>query len=90
MRYAEDGPGPARTDHPSTPPSTSSPAPPKPRSTPETCAGAEAAAVADRLGIVPPGTLGGLAAAFEGRYDDARDLLKAAAGRCGPGAIPPC
>ncbi|WP_443077816.1 LuxR C-terminal-related transcriptional regulator [Streptomyces sp. NBC_01450] len=48
----------------------------------------EAAAVADRLGIVPPGTLGGLAAAFEGRYDDARDLLKAAAGRCGPGGDP--
>ncbi|MCZ1004766.1 hypothetical protein O1M63_53755 [Streptomyces mirabilis] len=40
VRYAQDGPGPARTDHPSTPPSTSSPAPPKPRSTPATCAGA--------------------------------------------------
>ncbi|MGW7047851.1 helix-turn-helix transcriptional regulator [Streptomyces avermitilis] len=48
----------------------------------------EAAAVADRLGIVPPGTLGGLAAAFEGRYADARDLLQAAAGRCGPGGDP--
>ncbi|MGW0820621.1 LuxR C-terminal-related transcriptional regulator [Streptomyces sp. NPDC002845] len=48
----------------------------------------EAGAVADRLGIVPPGTLGGLAAAFEGRYDDARDALKAAAGRCGPGGDP--
>ncbi|WAU86285.1 LuxR C-terminal-related transcriptional regulator [Streptomyces sp. Qhu-G9] len=48
----------------------------------------EAAAVADRLGIVPPGTLGGLAAAFDGRYEDARDLLKAAAGRCGPGGDP--
>lgn len=48
----------------------------------------EAAAVADRLGIVPPGTLGGLAAAFEGRYEDARDLLEAAAGRCGPGGDP--
>ncbi|MEU5340953.1 LuxR C-terminal-related transcriptional regulator [Streptomyces sp. NPDC020766] len=48
----------------------------------------EAAAVADRYGIVPPGTLGGLAAAFEGRYEDARDLLKAAAGRCGPGGDP--
>ncbi|MFD6304164.1 LuxR C-terminal-related transcriptional regulator [Streptomyces sp. NPDC060223] len=48
----------------------------------------EAVAVADRLGIVPPGTLGGLAAAFEGRYEDARDLLEAAAGRCGPGGDP--
>lgn len=48
----------------------------------------EAAAVADRLGIVPPGTLGGLAAAFEGRYEDARDVLEAAAGRCGPGGDP--
>jgi DNA-binding CsgD family transcriptional regulator/tetratricopeptide (TPR) repeat protein len=37
---------------------------------------------------VPHGTLGGLAAAFEGRYEDARDLLKAAAGRCGPGGDP--
>ncbi|WP_234390340.1 helix-turn-helix transcriptional regulator [Streptomyces sp. MMG1533] len=48
----------------------------------------EAARVADRLGIVPPGTLGGLAAAFDGRYEDARDLLMAAAGRCGPGGDP--
>jgi ATP/maltotriose-dependent transcriptional regulator MalT len=48
----------------------------------------EAAAVASRLGIVPHSTLGGLAAAFEGRYEDARDLLKAAAGRCGPGGDP--
>ncbi|MFF1678041.1 LuxR C-terminal-related transcriptional regulator [Streptomyces sp. NPDC058256] len=48
----------------------------------------EAAAVADRFGIVPPGTLGGLAAAFEGRYEDARDVLEAAAGRCGPGGDP--
>ncbi|WP_416961709.1 LuxR C-terminal-related transcriptional regulator [Streptomyces sp. Agncl-13] len=48
----------------------------------------EAAAVASRIGIVPHGTLGGLAAAFEGRYEDARDLLKAAAGRCGPGGDP--
>ncbi len=37
---------------------------------------------------MPHGTLGGLAAAFEGRYEDARDLLKAAAGRCGPGGDP--
>ena len=48
----------------------------------------EAAGVAERLGVVPPGTLGGLAAAFEGRYEDARDLLEAAAGRCGPGGDP--
>lgn len=48
----------------------------------------EAARAADRLGITPPGTLGGLAAAFEGRYEDARDLLQAAAGRCGPGGDP--
>nr|WP_240982883.1 LuxR family transcriptional regulator [Streptomyces sp. S3(2020)] len=48
----------------------------------------DAAQVARRLGIVPPGTLGGLAAAFEGRYEDARDLLAAAAGRCGPGGDP--
>ncbi|WP_445024479.1 LuxR C-terminal-related transcriptional regulator [Streptomyces sp. SAS_270] len=48
----------------------------------------EAAAVADRFGLVPPGTLGGLAAAFEGRYDDARSALRATAGRCGPGGDP--
>jgi DNA-binding CsgD family transcriptional regulator len=48
----------------------------------------QAARVADRFGITPPGTLGGLAAAFEGRYEDARDLLEAAAGRCGPGGDP--
>ncbi|MGF0173262.1 LuxR C-terminal-related transcriptional regulator [Streptomyces sp. Marseille-Q5077] len=48
----------------------------------------EASRVADRLGIVPPGTLGGLVAAFDGRYEDARDLLEAAAGRCGPGGDP--
>ncbi|MFB8129023.1 helix-turn-helix transcriptional regulator [Streptomyces mirabilis] len=89
VRYAEDGPGPARTDQPQ-------------HAAVHLLARAteaaiytgdlrrcrEAAAVADRLGIVPPGTLGGLAAAFEGRYDDARDLLKAAAGRCGPGGDP--
>ncbi|MFJ1532915.1 LuxR C-terminal-related transcriptional regulator [Streptomyces mirabilis] len=89
VRYAQDGPGPARTDHPQ-------------HAAVHLLARAteaaiytgdlrrcrEAAAVADRLGIVPPGTLGGLAAAFEGRYDDARDLLKAAAGRCGPGGDP--
>ncbi|MFD3618125.1 LuxR C-terminal-related transcriptional regulator [Streptomyces sp. NPDC058676] len=48
----------------------------------------EAARAADRLGIVAPGTLGALAAAFDGRYEDARDLLMAAAGRCGPGGDP--
>ncbi|MFG1668398.1 LuxR C-terminal-related transcriptional regulator [Streptomyces sp. Y7] len=48
----------------------------------------EAARSADRLGVVAPGTLGGLVAAFEGRYADARDLLKSAAGRCGPGGDP--
>ncbi|MET7703044.1 helix-turn-helix transcriptional regulator [Streptomyces sp. NPDC005485] len=48
----------------------------------------EAAAVADRFGLAPPGTLGGLAAAFEGRYDDARSALRATAGRCGPGGDP--
>ncbi|MFF4803708.1 LuxR C-terminal-related transcriptional regulator [Streptomyces sp. NPDC001351] len=48
----------------------------------------EAAVVAGRLGIAAPGTLGGLVAAFEGRYEDARGLLEAAAGRCGPGGDP--
>ncbi|MFF5498647.1 LuxR C-terminal-related transcriptional regulator [Streptomyces aquilus] len=48
----------------------------------------EADRMARRLGIEPPGTLGGLAAAFEGRYEDARDLLGATAGRCGPGGDP--
>ncbi|MFJ4829035.1 LuxR C-terminal-related transcriptional regulator [Streptomyces sp. NPDC088747] len=48
----------------------------------------EAAGVAERLGIVPPGTLSGLAAAIEGRYEDARDLLEGAAARCGPGGDP--
>ncbi|WP_193384302.1 helix-turn-helix transcriptional regulator [Streptomyces davaonensis] len=48
----------------------------------------EAARVAGRLGVEVPGTLGGLVAAFEGRYVDARTLLEAAAGRCGPGGDP--
>ncbi|MDN3027737.1 LuxR C-terminal-related transcriptional regulator [Streptomyces sp. S.PB5] len=48
----------------------------------------EVARVARRMGAEPPGTLGGLAAAFDGRYEDARDLLQAAAGRCGPGGDP--
>ncbi|WP_260845325.1 LuxR family transcriptional regulator [Streptomyces sp. SLBN-31] len=48
----------------------------------------DAARVAGRLGIEAPGALGGLAAAVEGRYEDARDLLEAAASRCGPGGDP--
>ncbi|MFJ8941343.1 LuxR C-terminal-related transcriptional regulator [Streptomyces sp. NPDC102365] len=48
----------------------------------------EAAAVAARLGIEGPGTLGGLTAAFEGRYEDARDLLRTAAGHREPGGDP--
>ncbi|MFJ2261113.1 LuxR C-terminal-related transcriptional regulator [Streptomyces sp. NPDC087844] len=48
----------------------------------------EVAAVAARLGIAAPGTLGGLTAAFEGRYEDARDLLRATAGRRGSGGDP--
>nr|WP_235882719.1 helix-turn-helix transcriptional regulator [Streptomyces apricus] len=48
----------------------------------------EAAAVAARFRITPPGTLGGLVAASEGRYEDARNLLRTAAGRCGPGSGP--
>ncbi|GAA3550509.1 hypothetical protein GCM10022295_35700 [Streptomyces osmaniensis] len=48
----------------------------------------EAARVAGRLGVVAPGTLDGLVAAFDGRYADARYLLKSAAGRCGPGGDP--
>lgn len=48
----------------------------------------DAARVAEGMGVVPPGTLGGLAAAFEGRYEQARDQLEAAAGRCAPGDEP--
>ncbi|GKQ41773.1 LuxR C-terminal-related transcriptional regulator [Streptomyces sp. A012304] len=48
----------------------------------------EALVAARRLGIEPPGVLGGLAAAVDGRYEDARDLLEATAGRCGPGGDP--
>ncbi|GHH12159.1 hypothetical protein GCM10018780_50570 [Streptomyces lanatus] len=48
----------------------------------------EAVRVAGRLGVAGPGTLRGLVAAFDGRYEDARELLKAAAGRCGPGGDP--
>ncbi|MEV1067786.1 helix-turn-helix transcriptional regulator [Streptomyces sp. NPDC050263] len=48
----------------------------------------EAAVVARQFGIDPPGVLGGIAAAADGRYEDARDLLEATAGRCGPGGDP--
>ncbi|QNP74014.1 helix-turn-helix transcriptional regulator [Streptomyces roseirectus] len=48
----------------------------------------EALAQARRAGIDPPGVLPGLAAAVDGRYGDARDLLQAAAGHCGPGGDP--
>ncbi|WP_328484744.1 LuxR C-terminal-related transcriptional regulator [Streptomyces sp. NBC_00377] len=48
----------------------------------------EAAHVARQSGIDPPGVLGGIAAAVDGRYEDARHLLEAAAGRCGPGGDP--
>ncbi|MFJ1811995.1 MULTISPECIES: LuxR C-terminal-related transcriptional regulator [unclassified Streptomyces] len=48
----------------------------------------EAALVAGQLGMGPPGVLGGIAAAVDGRYEDARDLLEATAGRCGPGGDP--
>ncbi|MFI5793835.1 LuxR C-terminal-related transcriptional regulator [Streptomyces sp. NPDC051677] len=48
----------------------------------------EVVVVARELGLDPPGVSGGLAAAADGRYDDARDLLEATAGRCGPGGDP--
>ncbi len=48
----------------------------------------EAMVVARRLGVEPPGVLPALAAAVDGRYGDARDLLEATAGRCGPGGDP--
>ncbi|WP_330350480.1 helix-turn-helix transcriptional regulator [Streptomyces sp. NBC_00582] len=48
----------------------------------------EVVAVARRLGVEPPGVLPALAAAVDGRYGDARDLLEATAGRCGPGGDP--
>ncbi|WP_443072156.1 helix-turn-helix transcriptional regulator [Streptomyces sp. NBC_01485] len=44
--------------------------------------------VARRSGVDPPGVSGGIVAAVEGRYEDARDLLEATAGRCGPGGDP--
>ncbi len=48
----------------------------------------EAFVVAHWLGVAPPGALAGLCAAVEGRYEDARAVLKASAGRCGPGGDP--
>ncbi|MET7683120.1 LuxR C-terminal-related transcriptional regulator [Streptomyces sp. NPDC005423] len=48
----------------------------------------EVTAEAGRIGGVPHGMPAGLVAAGEGRYEDARDLLMAAAGRCGPGGDP--
>ncbi|MFD9432305.1 LuxR C-terminal-related transcriptional regulator [Streptomyces sp. NPDC060002] len=48
----------------------------------------EATLVAAQAGVDPPGVLGGIAAAVDGRYEDARDLLEATAGRCGPGGDP--
>ncbi|MCW2875009.1 helix-turn-helix transcriptional regulator [Actinacidiphila oryziradicis] len=48
----------------------------------------QAAAVAARHGLEPPGTISGLAAAVEGRYDDARDALRTALGRCATGEDP--
>ncbi|MFF4548756.1 LuxR C-terminal-related transcriptional regulator [Streptomyces sp. NPDC001406] len=48
----------------------------------------EAFVAAHWLGVAPPGALAGLCAAVEGRYEDARAVLKAAAGRCGPGGDP--
>ncbi|MFJ6087061.1 LuxR C-terminal-related transcriptional regulator [Streptomyces sp. NPDC092369] len=48
----------------------------------------EALRVAGRLGVGPPGALGGLVAAVEGRYEDARDLLRVAAGHGEPGDDP--
>ncbi|MGW2979623.1 LuxR C-terminal-related transcriptional regulator [Streptomyces humidus] len=48
----------------------------------------DAVRAAREAGIDPPGVLGGLAAAVDGRYEDARDLLEATAGRCGPGGDP--
>ncbi|MGW1214302.1 LuxR C-terminal-related transcriptional regulator [Streptomyces sp. NPDC002499] len=48
----------------------------------------EALRVAGRLGVGPPGALGGLAAAVDGRYEDARELLRVAAGHSEPGEDP--
>ncbi|MFJ8111416.1 LuxR C-terminal-related transcriptional regulator [Streptomyces sp. NPDC096132] len=48
----------------------------------------EAMVLARRSGVAAPGVLGGIAAAVDGRYEDARDLLEATAGRCGPGGDP--
>ncbi|MFK0104526.1 LuxR C-terminal-related transcriptional regulator [Streptomyces sp. NPDC091217] len=48
----------------------------------------EAQVAAQRLGLPQSGVLAGLAAAVDGRYEDARLLLKGTAGRCGPGGEP--
>ncbi|MCI3278498.1 helix-turn-helix transcriptional regulator [Streptomyces cylindrosporus] len=48
----------------------------------------DAVRISGRLGVAPPGLLGGLAAAVDGRYEDARRLLVETAGRCGPGDDP--
>lgn len=48
----------------------------------------EVMAVTRWTGIEPPGVLPGLAAAVDGRYLEARDLLKGAANRCGAGETP--
>lgn len=48
----------------------------------------EAATLAHRLAVPPPGILPGLTAAAEGDYETARDLLRETAGRSGPGGDP--
>ncbi|MFD8820600.1 LuxR C-terminal-related transcriptional regulator, partial [Streptomyces sp. NPDC059627] len=48
----------------------------------------EAHVLAQWLDLPPSGILAALACAVEGRYADARVLLKATAGRCGPGGDP--
>lgn len=48
----------------------------------------EAHVLAQWLDLPPSGVLAALACAVEGRYADARVLLKGAAGRCGPGGAP--
>ncbi|MBW8795599.1 MAG: LuxR family transcriptional regulator [Streptomyces sp.] len=48
----------------------------------------EAHVLAQWLGLPPSGVLAALACAVEGRYADARALLKGTAGRCGPGDDP--
>lgn len=48
----------------------------------------EAHVLAQWLDLPPSGVLAALACAVEGRYADARVLLKGTAGRCGPGGDP--